>query len=107
MAADTHHALANSSVQDGLDFAASLLCGGIQATVQSDPARGAYLADWLAQYIEYRYVSEFGLAWEKLVDLGDQCTNGGFSGERFWQQMRLTANQIGQPELDLSTRIVK
>ena len=56
--------LATSSAEEGLDFAASLLSGGIQAQVAARPGEAAQIAVSLAQYVQYRYVSELALAWK-------------------------------------------
>lgn len=96
--------LATSSPEDGLDFAASLLCGGIQAQVDEQPEHGAQIATSLAQYLQYRYVSELGLAWEELVALGDSCTSAGFRSEQFWLQLQWTGKQLGLPHLEIAAR---
>lgn len=91
----------------GLDFAASLLCGGIRAQVEREQEQGASLAASLAQYIQFRYVSELGLAWEELIAIGDACKSGGFPRERFWVQLHWTGRQLGLPELDFVSRTLE
>ena len=97
-------AIATDSPEEGLDLAASLLSHGIQAQVQAEPNAGAGLAASLAQFISFRYASEFGLAWEELISLGDACKSGGFSRDQFWLQMHWTGRQIGLPEIDFVSR---
>ena len=96
--------VATSTPEDGLDFAASLLCGGIQAQVATEPKDGPSIAASLAQYIQFRYVSELGLAWEELIAIGDACKSGGFQRDQFWLQLHWTGQQLGLPELDFVSR---
>jgi hypothetical protein len=104
MSAPHHPQLASSSPEEGLDFAACLLCGGIQAQVAQQPDQGAQLAMSLAKYVQFRYASELGLAWDELVALGDSCKSDGFRKEQFWLQLQLVGDQLGMPELDFAGR---
>jgi hypothetical protein len=89
--------LATSSVEEGLDFAASLLTEGIQAQVGVSPESGEMFASTLANYMRLRYVGELGLAWEELVALGHRCKAGGFRDAQFWAQVAWVAERLGYP----------
>ena len=96
--------IATATPEQGLDFAAPLLCGGIQTHARESAERAANLAIGLAQYFQYRYAEEFGLAWEELVSLGDACATGGLRNDQFWLQLHFTGLQLDLPELDFVSR---
>jgi hypothetical protein len=93
--------LITSSVEEGLDFAASLLTGGVQSQVEANPESGTRFANTLASYLRLRYVGELGLALEELVALAHWCKAGGFRDEQFWAQVNWVAERLGHPPVDV------
>ena len=66
----TSFTLAQSSPEEGLDFACSLLSGGLVAEAESDPVKSHQLLTSLANYVQFRYVGELSLALDELFYLG-------------------------------------
>lgn len=87
--------IATSSIQEGLDFACSLLSNAIAAAGQSDPERAVPLLNELTNYIQFRYVGEEGLALESLSWLGRMCDARRFQSNQFWSQMKWLASACG------------
>ena len=95
--------LATSSTEEGLDFAASLLAGGVEAQVQTHAALAQELAISLARYTQFRYVGELGLAYQELLFLGAKCENNEFQRMHFWSQLDWVGQQMHLPPLEVAT----
>jgi hypothetical protein len=86
--------IATSSVEDGLDFACSLLSSAISAEAEVHPEKARPLLKELAQYIELRYVGETLLALEYLSSIGRTCNPETVRGTQFWRQLDWVADQM-------------
>ncbi len=86
--------IATSSVEEGLDFACSLLSSAISADAGVHPEKAPPLLKELAQYIEFRYVGETLLALEYLSSIGHACNLGTVRGRQFWRQLGWVADQM-------------
>jgi hypothetical protein len=95
--------LATSSTEEGLDFAVSLLSGGIEAQAQTDSAAAPELAISLARYTQFRYVGELELAYEELVLLGMKCKNREYQRLQFWSQLDWVGQKMNLPSLEVAT----
>ena len=95
MTAPQPQRIATSSIEEALDFAASLLTAGIHAKAQASPSTCAELVNGLANYMQLRYVGELGLAWEELVALARVCAAGGYRHAQFWDQVGWLAVEMG------------
>jgi hypothetical protein len=95
-------AIATSSIQEGLDFACSLLSDAIAAEGRAEPAKAVELLSELTSYIQFRYVGEEGLALESLSWLGRMCEVGAFRSQQFWSQMKWLASACGFEGEDLA-----
>jgi hypothetical protein len=93
--------IVTSSVEEGLDFAASLLTNGIKAQVQLNVKEASDLAIGFSQYIQFRYVGELGLAYEYLLDIGVSCTNNDYQRRHFFLQLDWVGQQMNFPALDI------
>ena len=89
--------IVTSSVEEALDFAASLLTDGIHAQARASPSSCTGLLSSLANYLRLRYVGELSLAWEELVALARDCDAGGYRHTQFWDQVGWVAGEIGYP----------
>lgn len=94
--------LATSSPEEALDFACSLLTGGLVAESDANPGAAQELLASLAHYIQLRYVGELGLALEELSQLGQRCKNISFQREQFRTQLRWVAETIGLSEKEIA-----
>lgn len=94
--------IATSSIQEGLDFACSLLSDAIAAKGRAEPAKAVPLLNELTSYIQFRYVGEEGLALESLSWLGRTCNVGAFRNSQFWSQMKWLASACGFEGEDLA-----
>lgn len=94
--------IATSSIQEGLDFACSLLSDAIAAEGRSEPAKAVQLLNELTSYIQFRYVGEEGLALESLSWLGRMCDVKAFRSNQFWSQMKWLASACGFEGEDLA-----
>lgn len=92
--ADRNSQIVTHSAAEALDFAASLLSGGIESEVQATPSQAAELATLLARYTQYRYVGELSLAYEALEDLASLCRSGGYRESQFWAQLKWAASSM-------------
>jgi hypothetical protein len=94
--------IATSSIQEGLDFACSLLSDAIAAEGRSGPAKAVQLLNELTSYIQFRYVGEEVLVIESLSWLGRMCDVGAFRSNQFWSQMKWLASACGLEGEDLA-----
>lgn len=94
--------ISTSSIQEGLDFACSLLSDAIATEGRSEPAKAVQLLNELTSYIRFRYFGEEGLALESLSWLGRMCDAGAFQSNQFWSQMRWLASACGLEDEDLA-----
>ena len=86
--------IATTSIEEGLDFAASLLARAVDARARIDSTRAPDLAAGLAQYISFRYVGELQLALEMICDLGNMCGRELTTPEPFWRQAQWIAERL-------------
>ncbi len=86
--------IATSSVEDGLDFACSLLSSAISVEAEVHPEKAQPLLKELTQYIEFRYVGETLLALEYLSSIGQTCNLEPVRGRQFWRQLGWVADQM-------------
>jgi hypothetical protein len=86
--------IATSSVEEGLDFACSLLSSAMSAEGDAHPQKAQQLLRELASYMQLRYVGERLLALEHLAGLGRACNPGLFRSEQFWSQLRWVAGEM-------------
>jgi hypothetical protein len=92
--APRHETIATSSVEEGLDFACSLLSSAVPHEGKANPEKTQQLLNELAQYIRLRYVGELLLALEYLAGLGDLCDPSLFQSKQFWAQLRWVADKM-------------
>lgn len=90
--------IATSSVEEGLDFACSLLTDALVMRGEESPNVAKQLLTELASYLQLRYVGETGLALEYLAGLGQQCA----PTSQFWNQLRWVAVQLKLNEQELA-----
>jgi len=86
--------IAESSVEEGLDFACSLISDAISKTGSAKPEKAPALLQELSSYVQFRYVGELGLALEYLADLGNSCPADSFRSSQFWSQLRWVAQKM-------------
>jgi hypothetical protein len=86
--------ISTASIEEGLDFAASLVTVAIEARATKDPAFAPDLAIGLAQYVRFRYVGELQLALEMMADLGNMCGTQLTSPQQFWHQLQWIATKM-------------
>ena len=91
---DSLEHIATSSVNEGLDFACSLLSSAIAEEGEAHPERALSLLHELTRYIELRYVGETLLALEYLAGLGRSCNPTIFRSSQFWRQLKWVASQM-------------
>jgi hypothetical protein len=89
---DNH--IATSSVEEGLDFACSLVSGAMSKAGEGDPTEAQRLVQELTSYVQFRYVGELLLAAENLASLGRACDPEAFRSKQFWLQMHWVAEQM-------------
>jgi hypothetical protein len=90
-------AIATSSVEEGFDFACSLLSSAVAREGEANPEKAQRLLNELTQYIQLRYVAELLLALEYLAGLGNQCDPSAFQSRQFWSQLRWVSEKMGLP----------
>ena len=83
-----------SSVEEGLDFACSLISGAISKEGRAKPEKALQLLEELSSYVQLRYVGELGLALEYLAGLGNLCAPDLFRSRQFWSQLRWVADRM-------------
>jgi hypothetical protein len=88
----TEPEIATSSVEDGLDFACSLIVDTIIAYSEAHPERAKEMLRILASYVRLRYVGETGLALEYLTDIGTEVKGG----LHFARQIEWIEQQMGR-----------
>jgi hypothetical protein len=86
--------IVTASVEEGLDFAASLIAGPIEAKADANPNAAPALVKSLSRYVEWRYHSEYQLALEMLADLGSMCIKELRAPDQFWQQISWLAKRM-------------
>jgi hypothetical protein len=86
--------IATSSVEEGLDFACSLISDAISKQGRAKPEKALQLLEELSSYVQLRYVGELGLALEYLAELGSLCSPDLFQSRQFWSQLRWLAEKI-------------
>jgi len=91
---DTLEPIATSSVEEGLDFACSVLSSAVAQEGVARPEKAVSLLNQLARYIELRYVGETLLALEYLAGIGRSCDPMAFRSSQFWQQLKWVASQM-------------
>lgn len=79
--------ISTESIEEGLDFACSLISDRIIEKGEEVPEQANQLLCLLANYNQFRYVGEPLLALHNLVDIGGFC--GEFSNElQYWEQLK-------------------
>jgi hypothetical protein len=93
--------ITTTSVEDGLDFACSLITDAIVQSSKIRPETAFSRLSELSDYIRLRYVGESGLALEYLAGLGHECRLDQARRIQFWSQIRWIAEamQLGPDEL--------
>jgi hypothetical protein len=86
--------ISTTSVEEGLDFACSLLSSAIHAEAESAPTKACSLLQGLTRYVELRYVGELLLALECLADLGRSCNQENARSMQFWKQLHWIAEHM-------------
>ncbi len=86
--------IATSSVEEGLDFACSLISSAVAAEGEAHPQKAQQLLRELASYVQLRYVGELLLALECLAGLGRTCNPSSFRTDQFWSQLRWVAGEM-------------
>ncbi len=86
--------IATSSVEEGLDFACSLISDAIAEAGRKKPEQAVQLLQELASYVQFRYVGESGLALEYLAGLGSACAQDSSRSSQFWLQLHWVASQM-------------
>ena len=82
--------IATSSTEEGLDFACSLIVDAIIRYSEAHPEQAKELLQILANYIQFRYVGELGLAAEYLADIGVKVESGSqFARQMEWIEKRM------------------
>lgn len=99
------YTLAQSSPEEGLDFACSLLSDAIRACGDARPELSQELLVALTSYVQFRYVGEFGLAFEQLAVLGTRSGELLQLREQFWAQMRWVATAMQLPAAEIERQI--
>ncbi len=90
--------ISTTSVEDGLDFACSLLSGPISDEGESRPDKASLLLRTLTQYLTFRYVGELELALEYLADLARSLSTSPPSIQsQFWPQLCWVATELNLP----------
>lgn len=87
-------AIATSSVEDGLDFACSLISPALSELGHAKPDQAPRLLNDITQYIRLRYVGEPLLAMEYLAGIGNDCSDDRFPSAQFWRQLDWVAKQM-------------
>lgn len=99
------YTLAQSSPEEGLDFACSLLSDAIRARAVARPELSQELLAALTNYVQFRYVGELGLAFEQLAFLGASSDELSRRREQFWAQMRWVATALQLPAAEIERQI--
>jgi hypothetical protein len=86
--------IATSSIEEGLDFASSLISSAIPAAGEASREQANRLLADLCSYVQLRYVGEPLLALEYLVSLGRACDPKDFRSQQFWRQLNWIAEQM-------------
>lgn len=86
--------IATSSVEEGLDFACSLISDAISKEGRAKPEKALQLLQELSSYVQLRYVGELGLALEYLAGLGKLCAPDLSRSRQFWSQLRWVADKM-------------
>ncbi|MCJ8313109.1 MAG: hypothetical protein HRU38_15350 [Saccharospirillaceae bacterium] len=85
--------ISTNSVEEGLDFACSLISNCIIVTGETNPEKANEILFSLASFNQFRYVGELLLALHKLVDLGKFCEK--FNNEiQYWKQLHWVALEL-------------
>ena len=95
--------IAMSSIEEGMDFACSLLSSALARKGEASPDVASLLLNELTSYIRLRYIGETLLALEYLSVLGRSCEGLEFSRTQFWRQLQWVASQMHLTEEDLKT----
>ena len=93
--------IATSSVEEGLDFACSLISDAISKEGRAKQEKALQLLEELSSYVQLRYVGELGLALEYLAGLGHQCSSTGFKAPQFWSQLKWVAQKMELSATDM------
>jgi hypothetical protein len=92
-----HPQIVTSSIEEGLDYAASLLCDAITDQAHAHPVTSLGLASSLALYVRLRYVGELGLAFKELVGMAADCKAVYVPSPLFSDQVNWLAKKLGYP----------
>jgi hypothetical protein len=86
--------IATSSVEEGLDFACSLLSDAIDSLGNAHPEKAPEVLSDLTHYVRLRYVGELLLALEYLASLGRKCALDESRHRQIWSQLQWVAREM-------------
>ena len=98
----TDQKICKHSVEEGLDFACSLLSGAMETRGIERPEEASELLSGLTQYVRLRYHGEPELALEWLASLAHKCSPEDYRQEQFWSQLQWIAQQMGLSDVEFS-----
>ena len=98
----TSKGIVTSSIEEGLDFACSMLVDALQAASGGNANDAPGILSSLAQYVRFRYVGELRLAFEELSGLAADIRSHLHETEPFDDQMRWLQESLGKDSPDTS-----